>query len=145
MKKDLKPLKDDEYSADNATDKSQLIYRGLDADIGAFDSVSPNGEIVHEGLPIHHFDTTNSVPDENDETELFVSGTEADVTSEDLEALGPPDLSMAMGDDEDLKHRIYPVDFSGDDLDVPGSELDDDQEELGSEDEENNSYTRGED
>lgn len=31
----------------------------------------------------------------------------------------------------------------GDDLDVPGSELDDTQEELGSEDEENNFYSLG--
>lgn len=29
----------------------------------------------------------------------------------------------------------------GDDLDVPGAELDDDQEEIGSEDEENNFYS----
>jgi len=34
-------------------------------------------------------------------------------------------------------------DESGDDLDVPGSELDDNQEEIGSEDEENNYYSLG--
>jgi len=33
--------------------------------------------------------------------------------------------------------------LSGNDLDVPGSELDDDQEEIGSEDEENNYYSLG--
>lgn len=33
----------------------------------------------------------------------------------------------------------------GDDLDVPGSELDDQQESIGSEDEENNYYSSGED
>ena len=32
---------------------------------------------------------------------------------------------------------------SGNDLDVPGTELDDDQEYIGSEDEENNSYSIG--
>jgi hypothetical protein len=68
---------------------------------------------------------------------------ESDVTFEDLEALGPEDLSMDMGDDEQLKHRSQPVDFSAKDLDIPGSELDDDKEELGSEDEENNSYSLG--
>ncbi|RYJ37777.1 MULTISPECIES: hypothetical protein [Flavobacterium] len=31
----------------------------------------------------------------------------------------------------------------GNDLDVPGSELDDDQEDIGSEDEENNYYSEG--
>jgi len=66
-----------------------------------------------------------------------------DVTKEDLEALGPEDLSMDMGDDEQLKHRVRPVDFSGEDLDTPGTELDDDQEEVGSEDEENNNYSLG--
>lgn len=68
---------------------------------------------------------------------------ESDVTAEDLEALGPEDLSMDMGDDEQLKHRNRPVDFSAQDLDIPGSELDDDKEEIGSEDEENNSYSLG--
>lgn len=68
---------------------------------------------------------------------------DADITTEDLEALGPRDLSMDGGDDEDLKHRTHPVDFSGDDLDVPGSEADDEAESIGSEDEENNSYSLG--
>ncbi|MCW3102877.1 MAG: hypothetical protein JWO09_1317 [Bacteroidetes bacterium] len=79
---------------------------------------------------------------EADKIEL-VPGNEADVTKEDLEALGPKDLSMDMGDDEDLKHRVHPVDFTGKDLDVPGAELDDAQEKKGSEDEENNSYSIG--
>lgn len=33
--------------------------------------------------------------------------------------------------------------FTGEDLDVPGAELDDDQENIGSEDEENNYYSLG--
>jgi len=36
-----------------------------------------------------------------------------------------------------------PVDFTGNDLDIPGSELDDASESVGSEDEENNSYSLG--
>jgi hypothetical protein len=39
--------------------------------------------------------------------------------------------------------KDFEDDVSGDDLDIPGSELDDDQEELGSEDEENNYYSLG--
>ncbi len=68
---------------------------------------------------------------------------EARVTKEDLEALGPMDDNLRDdgGDDEQLLERNRRVDFSGDDLDVPGSELDDDQERIGSEDEENNSYS----
>ena len=42
--------------------------------------------------------------------------------------------TIALGFDEDK---------SGDDLDVPGTELDDEQEDIGSEDEENNYYSLG--
>jgi hypothetical protein len=74
----------------------------------------------------------------------FATGNESDVTQEDLEALGPKDLSMDMGEDEEvLKNRVWPVDMAGSDLDVPGSELDDQNEAIGSEDEENNSYSLG--
>lgn len=70
--------------------------------------------------------------------------SESDVTEEDLQALGPKDLSMDMGEDEQLlKNRVWPVDMAGSDLDVPGSELDDQNEAIGSEDEENNSYSLG--
>jgi hypothetical protein len=74
----------------------------------------------------------------------FSGGNESDVTKEDLEALGPKDLSMNMGEDENvLKNRVWPVDMAGEDLDIPGSELDDKNEAIGSEDEENNSYSIG--
>jgi hypothetical protein len=69
--------------------------------------------------------------------------SEADLTKEDLEALGPRDLSMDLGDDEQLKHREHGVHFSADDLDIPGAELDDENEMIGSEDEENNAYSLG--
>ena len=70
--------------------------------------------------------------------------SESDVTDEDMQALGPKDLSMDMGEDEQLlKNRVWPVDMAGKDLDVPGSELDDENEAIGSEDEENNSYSLG--
>jgi hypothetical protein len=39
--------------------------------------------------------------------------------------------------------KDFDEDFSGDDLDVPGSELDNQQENIGSEDEENNYYSLG--
>lgn len=39
--------------------------------------------------------------------------------------------------------KDFDEDFSGNDLDVPGSELDDQQEDIGSEDEENNYYSIG--
>jgi hypothetical protein len=73
----------------------------------------------------------------------FAGGNESDVTKEDLQALGPKDLSLDMGEDEVLKNRVWPVDMAGEDLDVPGAELDDQNESIGSEDEENNSYSIG--
>jgi len=39
--------------------------------------------------------------------------------------------------------KDFEDDVTGEDLDVPGSELDDNQEEIGSEDEENNYYSLG--
>jgi hypothetical protein len=84
----------------------------------------------------------NLIVDEDDMD--FSTGNESDVTKEDLEALGPKDQSMNMGEDEQmLKNRVWPVDMAGEDLDVPGSELDDQNEAIGSEDEENNSYSLG--
>jgi hypothetical protein len=68
---------------------------------------------------------------------------DADLNKEDFEALGPINLSMDGGDDEQLKHRSHPADFSGEDLDVPGAELDDEMEDIGTEDEENNIYSLG--
>ena len=69
---------------------------------------------------------------------------EARVTKDDLEALGSKsaNLSDDDGDDEQLLNRKEKVDFSGEGLDVPGSELDDAQEKIGSEDEENNAYSQ---
>lgn len=64
------------------------------------------------------------------------------LTKDDLQALGSDEI-QSTGDDEILANRSWPVDFTGNELDVPGSEDDDAQEEIGSEDEENNSYSLG--
>jgi hypothetical protein len=69
--------------------------------------------------------------------------SEADVTEEDLSLLGSDELNADLGDDEELKKRVYRVDMAAEDLDVPGAELDDKNEELGEEDEENNPYSLG--
>jgi hypothetical protein len=42
-----------------------------------------------------------------------------------------------------MNERDFEDNLSGNDLDVPGSELDDLQEKVGSEDEENNYYSLG--
>ena len=68
--------------------------------------------------------------------------SETDVTKADLRALNSEENTFE-GDDEELGDRVYPVDFAGKDLDIPGSDLDDNEEMVGSEDEENNSYSLG--
>lgn len=102
------------------------------------------GNLEDDGLAGRQEKPTPSKKDASDDVRSPGGKDEFDVTNEDLEALGPKDLSMDMGEDEELlKHRNRPVDFAGSDLDVPGSELDDAEEEIGSEDEENNPYSLG--
>jgi hypothetical protein len=66
----------------------------------------------------------------------------SDLTKDDFQALASEELEST-GDDEILLNRPWPVDFAGNDLDIPGSEQDDAQERVGSEDEENNAYSLG--
>lgn len=68
--------------------------------------------------------------------------SESDVTKGDLRALNSEENTFK-GDDEELEDRVYPVDFAGKDLDIPGADLDDNEEMNGAEDEENNSYSLG--
>src|SRR5688572_20237158 len=55
----------------------------------------------------------------------IVPGTEADVTEDDLIALGEKDADFG---------RREALNINGDDLDVPGAEEDDSNEEIGEED-----------
>lgn len=60
--------------------------------------------------------------------------------------LNPEDLSKNKTPNEEegtLNEKNFQDDMSGNDLDVPGAELDDLQESVGSEDEENNYYSLG--
>lgn len=50
-------------------------------------------------------------------------------------------IDQKEGESNESRFNIDKKDKLGDDLDVPGSELDDQQEEIGSEDEENNYYS----
>lgn len=68
--------------------------------------------------------------------------SESDLTKEDFEALGPEDLSMDGGDDEQLKHRVWPVDFAARDLDVPNGDGER-RDAPGQADEENDHYSLG--
>jgi hypothetical protein len=102
-----------------------------------------NSKTPQENKRIPSNDPSSAEENITNKGEIDTENQDSDLTDDDFEALGPKDLSMDGGDDELLKHREYPVNFSGDDLDVPGAELDDEDEATGSEDEENNSYSIG--
>src|SRR5437016_4603465 len=64
-----------------------------------------------------------------DFTPDIVLGNEADLTNDDLVALGEKDMHMDGGEDQTILPRIQEgPDHTGEDLDVPGAELDDDSE-----------------
>jgi hypothetical protein len=97
-----------------------------------------------DGNPIAEESLASPVEKFTDDNSDLIKDEASNVTDEDLQALGPIDLSLDMDEDEKLlKQRTQPVDFAAEDLDIPGAELDDENEALGSEDEENNSYSLG--
>ena len=60
--------------------------------------------------------------------------------------INPEDPSHPKAVNEEIKkinEKDFEEDMSGDDLDIPGAELDDEEENVGSEDEENNYYSLG--
>ena len=60
-----------------------------------------------------------------------------------LEDIDPEDISGERIVNQDNHEWKQNSDKIGNDLDIPGSELDNQQEEIGSEDEENNFYSEG--
>lgn len=98
-----------------------------------------------------------AISDEPEEDETNpVMGNDADVSEEEKELLRRADEDMPTTDNKNLRRSALDTtdnegvplneksgDLSGDDLDVPGAELDDDNEILGEEDEENNPYSLG--
>lgn len=63
---------------------------------------------------------------------------EQDINPEDISKNKSPNENESGNNEKSFKNHM-----SGDDLDIPGSELDDEQEDNGSEDEENNYYSLG--
>lgn len=103
------------------------------------ENLTPSGKYVN---PKEEKNNTSTEPvantdaaSEDDELSI-VSGTEADVTRDDLLVLGGTRYS-----ENDLHGTRNTA--SGDDLDVPGAELDNTNEDIGEEDEENNYYSLG--
>jgi hypothetical protein len=61
----------------------------------------------------------------------------------DLDPENPSEIKESIEKSGERNKKNSDEDTTGDNLDVPGSELDDDQENIGSEDEENNYYSIG--
>ncbi len=71
--------------------------------------------------------------------DIYRSGQEeSEIDPEDVSLLKTPNEEEGVWNEKN-----YDDEKTGDDLDVPGSELDDEQENNGSEDEENNYYSIG--
>jgi hypothetical protein len=111
--------------------------------------------LAEENVPVAN--KTDHINDREADTR-FVSGMDADVTAEDLNLLDAAEQNMDTADSNNLQHAILdnvdedgdPLneesgtsDFTGESLDVPGSEADDANENIGEEDEENNYYSLG--
>jgi len=87
---------------------------------------------------------TNENEIEKNLEELDYPASEDIYNNEDkLEDIDPEQISTEKTIDQSDHEWKQNSDKLGNDLDVPGSELDDKQEEIGSEDEENNFYSEG--
>lgn len=76
--------------------------------------------------------------------ELDYPASEDIYNNEDkLEDINPEEISTEKIINQDNHEWKQNSDKLGNDLDIPGSELDDKQEDIGSEDEENNFYSEG--
>ncbi len=84
-------------------------------------------------------DSLPGYPDYPDSQDMFERGIKLDkINPDDLSSEKAPNLKP-----EELNEKSFADDVSGNDLDIPGSELDDPEEAVGSEDEENNYYSLG--
>ena len=118
------PAKEDIMSPNSEMERVQLDVENL----------SPSGRNAKQALtnPMSNQPVTDAASSIDDE-ELSLApgtGTEADVTKDDLIVLGGTRFS-----DNDLQNTTRSSLVSGDDLDIPGSELDNPNEEIGEEDE----------
>lgn len=108
-----------------------------------------------EGVGI--VDNLNKLDDDED---LIVTGTDTDISSDEVAMLESLDGLEASADnqnlvnagldrldmeDEELNEDSFGEDLSGKDLDVEPATLDDDMEEIGEEDEENNIFSTDDD
>lgn len=111
------------------------------------DIMNPANQVERVSVDVENLAPTGSIPKmpataagntalgSSDDDIKIVSGTDADVTREDLRLLNATegDYAQASGS----------ATVTGEDLDVPGADADDPNEDIGEEDEENNYYSIG--
>lgn len=108
------------------------------------EGIGVTDELNTEHPPINPVDnlinaTPNPATDVTDEEKRLLERADRPI-SNDTENVQKLALDNTDGEDP-LNEGGHPADM-GEDLDVPGAELDDDNEEIGEEDEENNAYTK---
>jgi hypothetical protein len=135
------PANDDILNPDNHTERVDVDIENITRRGGNVDQQLKENNSQHlDGLVNTPFE---EAVEENGDDIGIVPGTDADVTAEDLILLGERDQDMDMGEDEEIKTTGSLLDQAGDELDIPGTELDDANESIGEEDEENNYYSLG--
>ena len=120
-------------------------------------TVPPLGELADTTISSDDEEAVGILDDPDDQDEMITEQLNATVTKDERKLLDDaakkiisPDqtaLENAKLDqyDEEGEPLNEKTGLSGNDLDVPGSELDDDNEKIGEEDEENNSYSLDDD
>ena len=145
---------------DPVKDKKHLKSEDIDLDLpdtkdipGQEDiTVPPLGELADTTISSDDEEGSGILDDAEEENEIadqFNSNVTKDErktladAAEKIDSTDQEALEKAIPDqyDEDGEPLNEKAALSGNDLDIPGSELDDDNEEIGEEDEENNSYS----
>lgn len=115
--------------------------------------VPPLGELADTTISSSDEEGAGILDDPQDQ-ELNTERLDANITNDERKTLDDAANKMQTNDqraleqatldqvDDDGEPLAEKTSLSGDDLDVPGSELDDADEEVGEEDEENNSYSQ---
>lgn len=160
MAKNTKAAKVKTDLPDNEQDNKKMKPEKTSMDLPDVKDI-PGQEFIHPPEMRSFADTTISSDDEegknvvglNDKDELVddmsnVTKEEAQLLARSADSQAGPEDEAWMGSvldnsDEDGEPLNEENEFSGKDLDVPGSEADDADEETGEEDEENNSYSIG--
>lgn len=148
---------------DSASDREKLRPEETTIDLPDVKDI-PGQEFVNAPPAGSLGDTTISSDDEEgtsvfdrDDSEDLRTGTSGDLTRGERSALRNSDYMPTRDEDnlqqasmdntdfqgEPLNERAFGDERSGNDLDVPGAELDDRDEASGEEDEENNNYSVG--